>query len=153
MIASWSRRLILCIPDVRLHGSTRGGLGGAISIDANSSRAHGSFFDASNIPYIRSRSSTSSSTSNAAYVSHSCGSGRADQSAALCSLANKTPMRDSKSGPNPTRGNPAILPANSVSKSRIGLMPNSRRQGKSCVLACKITSSVFINVLSRVKSS
>ena len=106
-------------------------IAGALSIDANSSKAQDNLLDFSKISYIRFRSSTSNSTSNAAYVSHSCGSGRADQSAALCSLAKETPMRVSRRGPSPTRGKPAILPANSVSKRRIGLMPNSRRQGRS----------------------
>ena len=121
----------------------RGGGGGAFKIDANSCSAHCSFPALFNISYIASRSSTKSSTSRAAYVSHSCGNGRVDQSAALCSFASVTPINDSRSGPSPTRGRPAMRPPSSVSKSFIGLIPISRRQGRSCVLACKITSSVL----------
>ncbi|CAB4838810.1 unannotated protein [freshwater metagenome] len=148
MIAKWSRRFILCIPDVLRQGSTRGGAGGAFKIEANSCSAHCNFPATERMLCIASRSSTSNSTSRAAYVNHSCGSGRVDQSAALCSFARVTPMRDSNNGPRPTRGKPAIRPANSVSKSSVGLIPISRKQGKSCVLACKITSSVLSNSLS-----
>ena len=89
MIASSFRVLILCIPDVRRHGSLRGSGAGAARMLANSSSAHSNFPASASLLAIISRSSTRSSTSSAAYVSHSWASGRIDQSTALCSFASE----------------------------------------------------------------
>ena len=64
--ASWLRFRILCIPDVRRHGSMRLAAGGAARIAENSCSAHFNFFFSTNNFSISSRSSTRSSTSRAA---------------------------------------------------------------------------------------
>ena len=71
------------MPEVRRHGSARGGGGPAARTAANSCRAQSVLpCSARAARASASRSSTSTSTSSAAYCSQSLGSGRVDQSAA-----------------------------------------------------------------------
>ncbi len=139
--ASCRRLRTLCIPDVRRQGSLRGSAGGADAIASNSCRAHSSFPCRSSSFSSASRRSTSSSTSRAAYRSHGSGSGRVDQSTAECPFSRTNPSTLSTIAPSPTLGNPASRPASSVSNSRVGTMPISRRQGRSWVAACSTHST------------
>ena len=79
------------MPEVRRHGSGRGGGGPALSTAANSCRAHSSLPWATSSAASASRSSTRTSTSSAAYRSQSSGSGRVDQSAAACPFSRLSP--------------------------------------------------------------
>ena len=66
MMARVIRSRTLCIPEVRRHGSTRGGGAGFLRIWAKSSKAHSSFPRSRNKFSTSSRKSTNTSTSRAA---------------------------------------------------------------------------------------
>ncbi|KRB78016.1 hypothetical protein ASE01_07550 [Nocardioides sp. Root190] len=93
----------LCSPEVRRHASTRT-VGVKPRRWSNSWRAQSALPVSSSWAARMLRSSTSTSTSRAAYSSHGSGSGRVDQSTAECSFRSWRSSRTSTSVARPTRG-------------------------------------------------
>ena len=139
--ASCRRLRTLCKPDVRRHGSTWGGGGGGgdhrgelllgpLRLPCRRGRRPARRAARPGPPR---RARRSAATARAA--------ARVDQSAAEWPFSRTEPEHLLDDRPRPTFREPGEPPASSVSKSRAGAMPSSRRQGRSCEAACSTHSS------------